>query len=111
MVSGMNNPPTSEDLRTLETIHSENRTLRWKARQLGKQSGRQGRTIFALRNEVAALREGLKVHPGDYTRLLTRFRSLQEENQRLREKLAAKQPKKSMEDLFGPVIDPTDVDA
>lgn len=52
------------------------RTARWKARDLGKASGRQGQRIFELRNEVAALREILQVRPGDYKSLLQNNRDL-----------------------------------
>lgn len=81
----MSNPPTSEDLRTLETMHSENRKLRWEVRQLGKQLGRAGRTIFALRNEVAALRQTLAIPPGDYERLFRSSRALRDVNAQLRD--------------------------
>lgn len=83
--------PTSEDLRILERFRQENRTLRWKAKQLGKQLGKQGQTIFQLRNENAALRDALSVSPGEMHRLVARVRELVLENCELREKLAAKE--------------------
>lgn len=92
------NPPTSEDLRILERLRQENRTLRWKAKGLGKQLGKQGQTIFRLRNEVAALREAITVSPGTIQRLIASTQELVvlnddlvAENLRLREKLAAKE--------------------
>jgi hypothetical protein len=69
----------------------EVRTLRWQLKQLGKQLGRAGATIYQLRNEVAALRGMASVSPGDYKRLLNQLRDSETENRRLREKLTAKE--------------------
>lgn len=65
----------------------EVRTLRYQKRQLGKQLGRAGATIFALRNEVAGLRGVAHVTPGDHARLLEQLRMLHAENVRLQDKL------------------------
>lgn len=69
----------------------EVRTLKWKLRNLSKQNGRQGATIFALRNEVAALREANTFNPGDRARLFAEVRALNVENRRLRDKLDTKE--------------------
>lgn len=66
------------------------RNLQWRLSLANKQLGKQGETIFHLRNENAALREALVVTPGDRTRLLNQLRDEQIENHRLQEKLAAK---------------------
>lgn len=68
----------------------EVRTLKWQNKQLGKQLGKAGAQIFALRNENAALREAVQWGPGDRARLYNEVRELSVENRRLREKLEAK---------------------
>lgn len=65
------------------------RSLKYQKRQLGKQLGAAGRTIFQLRNEVAALREAVQWNPGDRARLLRENTAVIIENRRLKEKLAA----------------------
>lgn len=82
MVLGMTY--TVQDLRSPETLRRENRTLLWQVKQLGKQLGKQGDTIFRLRNEAAALRLASLLTPGDYHRMLTQLRESQAETQRLR---------------------------
>lgn len=84
------------DTRTIEEIRRseadfkrENRTLRWQNKNLGKQLGKAGSTIFELRNLVAAIRQGLLVTPGDYTRLLNQSREQAIRIQELEEKAAA----------------------
>lgn len=76
------------DSPTNNELLRENRTLRWKAKQLGKQLGRQGQTIFRLRNEIAALRSVIAVKPGDLERLFDSSRELRVEGQRLRDQNA-----------------------
>lgn len=87
MVLGMTQ--TVEDLRTRETLLRENRTLRWKIKLLGKQTGKQGTRIYELRNENAALRAGLLVSPGDRERLFAQLREVQADNQRLCDMLSS----------------------
>lgn len=83
--------PFPADL-TRDELVREIRTLRYRQKQLGKDLGRAGATIFALRNELAAIREVRgQISPGDYRRLLNEKRSVDTENRRLREKLAAKE--------------------
>lgn len=53
----------------------EVRHLKWQLKQLGKQLGKAGATIYALRNENAALRQMLTVDRGDYARNLQRIRN------------------------------------
>lgn len=85
---------TEDDLRTPETLKREVRTLAWKVKNLGKQLGRAGETIYRLRNENAALRQGLQVAPGDYERLYQQHLLALRENRRLRAELtqARKKP-------------------
>jgi len=78
---------TADDLRTPETLKRENRTLAWKVKNLGKQLGRAGETIYRLRNENAALRQGLQLRPGDYERLYQQHLLALRENERLRTEL------------------------
>jgi len=78
---------TADDLRTPETLKRENRTLAWKVKNLGKQLGRAGETIYRLRNENAALRAGLQLTPGDYTRLYQQHLLALRENDRLHKEL------------------------
>lgn len=87
MVSTMTTDHIPDNPRSADELNREVRTLKWKLKTLGKQNGRQGTTIYGLRNEVVALRVGLSVFPGDYKRVLQRLREAEEENRRLREKL------------------------
>jgi hypothetical protein len=74
------------------TLKAEVRTLKWKLKSICKQNGKQGQTIFDLRNQVDALRATAGERSiGDYRRLLQQLRASEEENRRLREKLAAKE--------------------
>lgn len=59
-----------------EVIASRQRIadLEYKSKQLGKQLGRSGATIYGLRNQVAGLRQALTISPGDYDRLLATAR-------------------------------------
>jgi hypothetical protein len=69
----------------------EIRTLKWRLKLLGKQLGKSGATIYALRNENAALRLNPELRStGDYRRLLNQLRDSENENRRLREKLQTK---------------------
>lgn len=77
--------------RIIADLSAQVRGLQWKLKQLGKQAGKQGQTIFELRNENAALREAVHWSPGDRARLYgdlrrtaVELRRAQEENRRLR---------------------------
>ena len=95
---------TADDLRTPETLKRENRTLAWKVKNLGKQLGRAGETIYRLRNENAALRQGLQLRPGDYERLYQQHLLALRENERLRTELKRANAKPSLP-LIPNVID------
>jgi hypothetical protein len=78
-------------------VNDELRELRWKFRQLCRQSGRQGDTIHRLRAELAETRAlNSKIDRGSLYRLERRvidqaeiIRRLTDETTRLYEKLAA----------------------
>lgn len=78
----MNNPNDSHEVRE----------LKWKLKELSKQNGRQGHTIFNLRNENAALREAISPdHRRGYQRNLERMRLAEAEVAALQEKLNARE--------------------
>lgn len=79
---------TTADLRTSETLRRENRTLQWKAKNLGRQLGKAGQTIYELRCEIALLRGAVTYRPGDIARLLAQLRAAEARIERLQEKLA-----------------------
>lgn len=68
----------------------EVRELRRQLKAVHKQLGKQGQTIYNLRNEVVALQVSVCWKPGDRARMLQQLRASDEQNQRLREKLHAK---------------------
>ena len=71
----------------------EVRHLRRKVKELGKQNGKSSATIYALRNEAAALREAVTWNPGDRARLYNEVRELNVENRKLREQVEALTPR------------------
>lgn len=80
---------TQKEIRMIEHKDTpEVRTLKWKLKTLAKQNGKQGATIFTLRNENAALREAVTIDRGAYQRNLERLRAAEAEVRVLREKLA-----------------------
>lgn len=89
------------DRQLIEQQNREIRTLAWKFKAICKQNGRQGQAIFALRNEVAALREANTFNPGDRARLFAEVRALSVENRRLKEKLATDSPAADVEPYHG----------
>ena len=50
----------------------EVRALRWKIKQLGKQAGKQGQTIYELRCQLAELRSLMSKEQRGYVRTLER---------------------------------------
>jgi hypothetical protein len=75
---------------TKKEVKDQLRTALWRLGLANRQMGKQGATIYQLRTENAALREGLTFNPGDRARLLDQLHAAEAENQRLKEKLAAK---------------------
>jgi regulator of replication initiation timing len=83
---------TTEELKELfRTL----RTLQWRLKQRNKEGGVQGKRIYELRCENAALRQALTVDPSNYNNLLANLREtrrentqLADENRELKERLA-----------------------
>jgi len=81
----MSHQDLRETLSPLKDVNDshEVRSLRWKVKQLGKQIGKASATIYALRNENAALREAVTWTPGDRARLYSEVREQAVEIRRL----------------------------
>jgi DNA repair exonuclease SbcCD ATPase subunit len=88
---------TTEELKELELkeLFRTLRTLQWRLKQRNKEGGVQGKRIYELRCENAALRQALTVDPSNYNNLLAQLRETRRdletseaEKKELKERLA-----------------------